>query len=322
MLCLNPLFWDDICSIQIKGEENDGCGQDQGTGKRALHTGRRGTGPGCCSPASSEVKQEPASTKSGCCGGGTELVELSGYKKDELASLPEDAVQSSFGCGNPVAFVGVQEGQTVVDIGSGAGIDCLLAAERVGSEGRVIGLDMTPVMIERARANARKARADNVEFRLKGDAETMPIDDDDADWIVSNCVINLAPDKEKVFREAYRVLRPGGRVSVSDIVARIPRPFRTPALYASCLSGALPEKDYLDAIKKAGFTGVEVVARHVYDTEQLSALFGEHGWVGAFLRRAASPRSFVLRPLANRLLGRVASIQVSAVKPTKEQAAA
>ena len=158
---------------------------------------------GSCSPASSEVKQEPASTKSGCCGGGTELVELSGYKKDELASLPEDAVQSSFGCGNPVAFAGVQEGQTVVDIGSGAGIDCLLAAERVGSEGRVIGLDMTPVMIERARANARKARADNVEFRL-GDAETMPIDDDDADGIVSNCVINLPPDKEKVFREASR----------------------------------------------------------------------------------------------------------------------
>ena len=113
---------------------------------------------GCCSPAS---------TKSGCCGGGTELVELSGYKKDELASLPEDAVQSSFGCGNPVAFAGVQEGQTIVDIGSGAGIDCLLAAERVGSEGRVIGLDMTPVMIERARANARKARADNVEFRFE-----------------------------------------------------------------------------------------------------------------------------------------------------------
>jgi ubiquinone/menaquinone biosynthesis C-methylase UbiE len=180
---------------------------------------------------------------------------------------------------------------------------------------------MTPVMIDRARANARKAGADHVEFRL-GDAETMPIDDENADWIVSNCVINLAPDKKKVFREAYRVLKPGGRVSVSDIVARIPRPFRTSTLYASCLSGALPEEDYLEAIKSAGFTDVKVVARHVYDTNQLSALFGEHGWVGAFLRRAASPRSHVLRPLANRLLGRVASIQVSAVKPAKAQAAA
>ena len=279
---------------------------------------------GCCGPASTNIveKAGEASIDSGCCAGaGSSLVELSGYKKEELANLPEDAVQSSFGCGNPVAFAGVQEGETVVDIGSGAGIDCLLAAERVGPEGRVIGLDMTPVMIERARANALKAGADNVEFRL-GDAETMPIDDENADWIVSNCVINLAPDKKKVFREAYRVLRPGGRVSVSDIVAQIPRPFRTSALYASCLSGALPEEDYLDAIRSAGFTDVKVVARHVYDTEQLSALFGEHGWVGAFLRRAASPRSRVLRPLANRLLGRVASIQVSAVKPTKEQAAA
>ncbi len=278
---------------------------------------------GCCGPAPHKTKREAgeASPKSGCCGGGTDLVNLSGYKKDELASLPEDAVQSSFGCGNPVAFAGVQEGQTVVDIGSGAGIDCLLAAERVGPEGQVIGLDMTPLMIERARANVRKAGADNVEFRL-GDAETMPIEDGEADWIVSNCVINLAPDKKKVFREAYRVLKPGGRVSVSDIVARIPRPFRTPTLYASCLSGALPEEDYLDAIQSAGFTDVKVVGRHVYDTEQLSALFGEHGWVGAFLRLAASPRSRVLRPLANRLLGRVASIQVSAVKPTREQAAA
>ena len=272
---------------------------------------------GCCGPAPKETGKAGA----GCCGGGTELVELSGYKKDEIAGLPEDAVQSSFGCGNPVAFAGVQEGQTVVDIGSGAGIDCLIAAERVGVEGRVIGLDMTPVMIEKARANARKAGADNVEFRL-GDAETMPVDDESADWIVSNCVINLAPDKKKVFREAYRVLAPGGRLSVSDIVASIPSPFRTSALYASCLSAALPEEDYLDAIRKAGFTEVKVVARHVYDTEQLSALFGEHGWVGAFLRRAASPKSRILRPLANRVLGRVASIQVSAVKATKGQLAA
>ena len=155
---------------------------------------------GCCGPAPHKTKREAgeASPKSGCCGGGTDLVNLSGYKKDELASLPEDAVQSSFGCGNPVAFAGVQEGQTVVDIGSGAGIDCLLAAERVGPEGQVIGLDMTPLMIERARANVRKAGADNVEFRL-GDAETMPIEDGEADWIVSNCVINLAPDKKKGF---------------------------------------------------------------------------------------------------------------------------
>jgi len=272
---------------------------------------------GCCGPPTSEA----SAGSGGCCGGGVSTVQLSGYRTEELQSLPEDAIQSSFGCGNPVAFAGVEEGQTVVDIGSGAGIDCLLAAQRVGPRGRVIGLDMTPVMIERARANARAAGADNVEFRL-GDAETMPIEDGSADWIVSNCVINLAPDKKKVFRESYRVLRPGGRLSVSDIVARIPRPFRSAALYASCLSGALPEEEYLQAISQAGFEEVGVVARHVYDVEQLASLFGGGGWVGALLRFAARPRSRFLKALANRLLGNVASIQVSALKPARARLAA
>ena len=272
---------------------------------------------GCCGPQTNET----SAGSGGCCGVGVSTVQLSGYRTDELQSLPEDAIQSSFGCGNPVAFAGVEEGQTVVDIGSGAGIDCLLAAERVGPRGRIIGLDMTPVMIERARANARAAGADNVEFRL-GDAETMPIEDGSADWIVSNCVINLAPDKKKVFRESYRVLRLGGRLSVSDMVARIPRPFRSAALYASCLSGALPEEEYLQAISQAGFEEVGVVARHVYDVEQLASLFGGGGWVGALLSFAARPRSRFLKPLANRLLGNVASIQVSAVKPARIRIAA
>jgi SAM-dependent methyltransferase len=282
---------------------------------RKYYTKAVSTPSGCCGPDPSEA----ASQDGGCCTEST--VVLSGYRQEEIATLPNDAVQSSFGCGNPVAFAGVEEGQTVVDIGSGAGIDCLLAAERVGPEGRVIGLDMTPVMIEKAKANARAAGADNVEFRL-GDAETMPIEDGSADWIVSNCVINLAPDKKRVFREAYRVLRPGGHVSVSDIVARIPRPFRTKGLYASCVSGALPEEEYLDAIRAAGFDEVRVVARHVYDIEQLGAILGSHGWVGTFLRLASRPRSRVLKPLANRFLGNIASVQVSAVKPAHEQAAA
>jgi ubiquinone/menaquinone biosynthesis C-methylase UbiE len=245
------------------------------------------------------------------------LVQLSGYQSKELEALPEDAVVNSFGCGTPVSFAGVETGQVVVDIGSGAGIDCFLAAERVGSEGKVIGLDMTPAMIERARENARKAGLDNVEFRL-GDAESMPIEDASADWIISNCVINLAPDKKRVFGEAFRVLRPGGRISVSDIVAKIPRVFRAKSLYASCLSGALPEKEYLAAIQDAGFENVEVVTRHTYDIEQLGALFGEGRFVGKVARLLAKPW---LRPLANRYLERVASIQVMAVKPKKEQVA-
>jgi ubiquinone/menaquinone biosynthesis C-methylase UbiE len=170
---------------------------------------------------------------------------------------------------------------------------------------------MTPAMIERGRANAKAAGKDNVEFRL-GDADSMPIQDGSADWIISNCVINLAPDKKKVFREAFRVLRPGGRVSVSDIVARIPRVFRSRALYASCLSGALPEKDYLEAITSAGFEKVEIVSRHNYDVEQLGALFGNGRFLGRLLRWAAHPW---LRSMANRYLQRVASIQVMAVKP-------
>lgn len=284
-----------------------------------LRVGGQATG-GCCGPQ--PQKESISSASGGCCSsGGSSLVELSGYRTEELETLPEDAVQSSFGCGNPVSFAGVESGQTVVDIGSGAGIDCLLAAQRVGPSGNVIGLDMTPVMIERAKANALAAGADNIEFRL-GDAESMPIEDQAADWIVSNCVINLAPDKKKVFREAYRVLKPGGRISVSDIVANIPRPFRSAELYASCLSGALPEEEYLAAVSSAGFRDVAVVARHVYDIEQLAGLFGDRGWVGAFLQYASRPRSRWSRAILDRVLGKVASIQVSAVKPARSQVAA
>jgi ubiquinone/menaquinone biosynthesis C-methylase UbiE len=265
----------------------------------------------------------PTSDTAGCCSSGAiaveqGLVQLSGYKSDELSSLPENAVQNSFGCGNPVAFAGVESGQVVVDIGSGAGIDCLLASERVGPEGRVIGLDMTPVMIERAKDNARSAGKDNVEFRL-GDAESMPIEDASADWIISNCVINLSPDKKRVFREAFRVLKPGGRISVSDIVASIPRILRVQSLHASCLTGALPETEYIAAIEEAGFEDVRVVSRLIYDIEQLGALLGDNRFVGKLARWAAKPW---LRPLSNRFLRKVASVQVMAVKPKEARAAA
>jgi SAM-dependent methyltransferase len=188
----------------------------------------------------------------------------------------------------------------------------------VGPEGKVIGLDMTPAMLERARANAESAGIENVEFR-KGEADAMPIEDTTADWIVSNCVINLAPDKKKVFAEAYRVLRPGGRLSVSDIVASLPWFLRSKSLYASCISGALPEKDYLDAIRAAGFENVKIVNRHTYDVAQLAVLFGEERLAGRLFKWANHPW---LRPMANKFLRRVASVQVMAVKPKEGLAAA
>jgi SAM-dependent methyltransferase len=244
-----------------------------------------------------------------CCGAKSEQLDAkvalsAGYTREQLAGLPAHAAQHSFGCGNPVALAGIQRGQTVLDIGSGAGIDVLLAARKVGPEGHVIGLDMTAAMIEAAKKNAAEAGATNVEFRL-GDAEDMPVESGTVDWIISNCVINLAPDKAKVFREAYRVLRPGGRVLVSDIVTRdLPDQVRHSAeAWASCIAGALEEDDYLDDIRGAGFSEVEIVARLDYDAETITAIVHENESVPDELAR-----------LAQSLAGRISSIKVSAVK--------
>ncbi len=214
------------------------------------------------------------------------VVAAAGYTADELEALPKDAVTNSFGCGNPLAFAGVERGQVVVDIGSGAGIDCLLAAQKVGPEGRVIGIDMTPVMIEKARNNARDAGVTNAEFRL-GDAESMPVEDGAADWIISNCVINLSPDKPKVFAEAYRVLKPGGRLSISDIMveADLPSALRHSAeLYASCVAGAIPESQYVDEIRKAGFSDVQVTERIVYDRDMIMSLISDNRLLGTLAK--------------------------------------
>jgi len=200
----------------------------------------------------------------------TSLADNLGYEASTLEKLPSGAVSSAFGCGNPLAFAEVEAGQTVIDIGSGAGIDCLIAAEKVGADGHVIGVDMTPEMIERARAHAKEAGAANVEFRL-GDAESMPVDDASADWVMSNCVINLAPDKGKVFREVARVLRPGGRMTVSDIVLTDALPesvVNDMAAYVGCLAGAVFETDYLDAVRASGLEDVTITERVPY---QLSA---------------------------------------------------
>jgi arsenite methyltransferase len=200
------------------------------------------------------------------------VAKLAGYREEELRKLPEDAVVNSFGCGNPVAFSEVAPGDVVLDLGSGAGLDLLIAAEKVGPSGRVIGVDMTDEMIARARANIAAAGLANVEVR-KGIIEELPVETDSVDWVISNCVINLSPEKDRVFSEIARVLKPGGRMMVSDMVVQdMPEWVRkSAALYASCVAGAISEEAYLDGLRRAGLEQVEVTARMVYDASQLSS---------------------------------------------------
>ncbi|MBI4595172.1 MAG: arsenite methyltransferase [Candidatus Tectomicrobia bacterium] len=230
-----------------------------------------------------------------------------GYQKEELSDVPQNAAQSTFGCGNPLAFSGVKEGDIVLDLGSGAGLDCFLAAKRVGPAGRVIGLDMTPDMIEKATANAREGGYSNVEFRL-GEMELMPVENNAVDWVISNCVINLSPDKRAVFSEAFRVLRPGGRVLISDIVTNgIPEDFKKANFnWSGCIGGALEEKDYLDIISQVGFKNVRVVNK----VEQVMAKVYE-----APVEKL-SPFSRKIREEYPEELGRkILSVQIYAEKP-------
>ncbi len=208
-----------------------------------------------------------------CCGSGSRAIaeDISrkmGYGDAELVTVPEGA-NLGLGCGNPVALASLKMGEIVLDLGAGAGFDCFLAANKVGKEGRVIGVDMTPEMIDRARANARKGKYSNVEFRL-GEIENIPAADNSVDVIISNCVINLAPDKKRVFREAFRVLKPEGRLMVSDLVLLNELPdFINDSVeaYIGCLSGAIMKDEYLDAIKEAGFKDVAVVEEAHYPVE-------------------------------------------------------
>ena len=208
---------------------------------------------------------------SGCCGAGcgcgeTEVLEQIGYRAEEAQAIPEGA-NLGLGCGNPLAFANAQPGETVLDLGSGAGIDCFLAAREVGAGGRVIGVDMTPAMLERARSNAGKHGYANVEFRL-GEIEHLPVADATVDLVISNCVVNLSPDKPQVFREAFRALRGGGRMLVSDLVLtrEIGSELKQNVdLYVGCVAGASLEDDYLRFIREAGFEDVEVVNRSRYD---------------------------------------------------------
>ena len=214
------------------------------------------------------------STKTGCCGGdsggsscGTAGSEASpeyrsgriGYSHEELAGLPEGA-NLGLGCGNPQAIAGLKTGESVLDLGSGAGIDCFLAARAVGASGTVIGVDMTPEMVSRARDNASAAELSNVDFRL-GEIESLPVADSSVDVIMSNCVINLSPDKLSVFREAFRVLRPGGRLAISDIVATAPLPPEVRAdldAYTGCMAGAAEISEIATMLAEAGFDDIRV----------------------------------------------------------------
>ena len=184
-----------------------------------------------------------------------------GYSAEELQAIPEEA-RMGLGCGNPTAMASLKEGEVVLDLGAGGGIDCFLASVAVGKAGKVIGVDMTPEMLQRARDNARKGGYDNVEFRL-GEIENLPVADSTVDAIISNCVINLSPDKEKVFQEAFRVLKPGGRLMVSDmvLVSELPDSIKnSAAAYIGCLAGAIMKDKYIDAIKAAGFKQVNIIS--------------------------------------------------------------
>src|SRR3954454_23846194 len=224
-----------------------------------------------------------AAPSTGCCGptacGGGDPITSNLYSAAEPSGLPADAVTASMGCGNPTALLTLEAGDTVLDLGSGGGIDVLLSARRVGPTGKAYGLDMTDEMLALARENQRKAGATNVEF-LKGTIESIPLPDKSVDVIISNCVINLSSDKDAVLREAFRVLKPGGRCAVSDVVVRgevPPEVRRSMELWVGCIAGALDETDYAAKLRAAGFTDVDVEPWRVYKVDDARAFLKESG---------------------------------------------
>lgn len=255
-------------------------------------------GTSCCGPASS------------CCGNPDLTQDISrkiGYSDEELKVVPEGS-NLGLGCGNPVALASLREGETVLDLGSGAGFDCFLAAKKVGEKGKVIGVDMTPEMVEKAKENAKTGNYGNVEFRL-GDIEKLPAGDDSIDVVMSNCVINLSPDKAKVFKESFRVLRPGGRLTISDIVLLKELPIfinESIEAYIGCVSGAIIKSEYLEKIEAAGFRDVRVIDETAFPIELMAndpTVKGMMDNLGIGLDEARGVASSVV------------SIKVSALKP-------
>jgi SAM-dependent methyltransferase len=243
-------------------------------------------------------------TTTSCCGavGGRDPITANLYDVEQTAGLPEHAVLASLGCGNPTALVDLRQGETVLDLGSGGGIDVLLSARRIGPTGKAYGLDMTDEMLELSRANAEKAGLGNVEF-IKGDIEAIPLPDESVDVIISNCAINLSGDKRRVLAEAYRVLKPGGRFAVSDVVVRgaMPEPVRASMeLWIGCVAGALEEGGFLDLLRETGFEEPSIEPTRIYQFEDASAFLG------------GGPD---LEMLAREVSGRVMGAFVRATKP-------
>jgi SAM-dependent methyltransferase len=219
-----------------------------------------GAAPSCCGTSETNA---PTAAQGSCCGSPAvdpeQLNALMGYSKEDLLSTP-DGANMGLGCGNPVALASLKPGETVVDLGAGGGFDCFLAAKQVGETGKVIGVDMTPDMVTKARMNAEKVDVQNVEFRL-GEIENLPVADNSVDIIMSNCVINLSPDKLSVYRDALRILKPGGRLAIADIVATAPLPEKVQknlALVAACVGGAATIDDTMEMLTEAGFQDIKI----------------------------------------------------------------
>ncbi|MFQ6063924.1 MAG: arsenite methyltransferase [Candidatus Bathyarchaeia archaeon] len=265
-----------------------------------------------------------------CCGAETSCSDSSkryeklskemGYTEKELQSVPEGA-NLSLGCGNPVALASLKEGETVLDLGSGAGIDCFLAAEKVGDKGKVIGVDMTPEMIDKARENAEKGNCRNVEFRL-GEIENLPVGDNTVDAVISNCVINLSQNKKRVFEEAFRVIRPGGRLMVSDMVLlkELPESIKKRAHPASCVRYAIMKDKYIEAIKQAGFQDVRIIEEKRYSFEDITSDPDARVIVANPNKNTQELKSLSelekeAKEIVKETLDSTASINVSAIKP-------
>ena len=246
-----------------------------------------------------------------CCGtrqGGCDPITSNLYGVEDAGAVPGDALKASLGCGNPTALAELKPGETVLDLGSGGGIDVLLSARRVGPGGRAFGLDMTDEMLALAEENKRRSGLANVHF-LKGEIEDIPLPDGSVDVIISNCVINLSGDKDRVLREAFRVLKPGGRFAVSDVVVRgeIPADVRrSMELWVGCVAGALAESEYRARLEAAGFEGVELEVTRTYDAKDARAFLAQEG--------------FDVDAVARQLDGKVVSAFVRAVKPARVHA--
>jgi len=258
---------------------------------------------------------------SSCCGCNKSYEESKkmGYSKDELEAAPEGA-NMGLGCGNPVALTSLEEGEVVVDLGSGGGFDCFLAAKKVGQRGKVIGVDMTPEMIDKAREKARKSKYTNVEFRL-GEIETLPVADNTAEVVISNCVINLTPDKKKVFREAFRVLKPGGRLMISDLVLlkALPEAVKKGMNSTSCVVGAIMKDAYIETINAVGFENVRIIQEKSYsedfadDPNEEVLVFNPK--TNATETKKVSELDEKEKQRMNEILGATLSINLSATKP-------